>query len=64
LRTGQTIGATDADGVKITDRPVSVSDLFVTFCQVLGLNPHEEYVTDRQQPIKLVTGGEAIRELF
>jgi hypothetical protein len=64
LRTGQAIGATDADGVKITDRPVSVPDLFATFCRVLGLDPHEEYVTDRQQPIKLVTGGEPIGELF
>ncbi len=61
---GQVIGATDADGKDVTDRPVSVPDLFVSFCKVLGLDPHQEYVTADERPIKLVEGGEVIRELF
>ena len=64
VKMGQVIGATDADGVKVTDRPVSVQDLFVTFCHVLGMNPHDEYYTDQDQPLKLVEGGELIKELF
>lgn len=63
VKMGQVIGSTDADGVKITDRPVSVSDLFVTFCHFLGMNPRDEYFTDLQQPLKLVTGGELVKEL-
>jgi hypothetical protein len=43
---------------------VGVSDLFVTFCHILGMNPHDEYVTDLQQPLKLVEGGELVKELF
>jgi uncharacterized protein (DUF1501 family) len=64
VKMGQVIGATDSDGVKVTDRPVGVQDLFVTFCHVLGMNPHDEYLTDQDQPLKLVEGGELIKELF
>ncbi len=64
VKTGQVIGATDKDGVDVTDRPVSVQDLFVTFCKVLGFDPHDEYYTNENQPIQLVKGGELISELF
>ena len=64
VKMGQVIGATDKEGVKVSERPVGVSDLFVTFCHILGLNPHEEYITDQDQPLKLVEGGELIKELF
>ena len=53
VRGGQVIGATDADGVHVTDRPVSVQDLFITFCQVLSIDPHEEYLTTDRRPIKI-----------
>ncbi len=64
VRGGQVIGATDHDGVKVTDRPVGVGDLFMTFCQVLDIDPTEEYVTADRRPIKIVEHGEVIRELF
>ncbi len=64
VRGGQIIGATDRDGVSVTDRPVSVQDLFQTFCQVLEIDPHEEYLTTDRRPIKIVEGGEVIHELF
>jgi len=64
VKTGQVIGATDKDGVKVTDRPVGVQDLFVTFCHCLDINPREEYTTREDQPIQLVKGGELIKELF
>jgi hypothetical protein len=64
VRTGQVIGATDHDGVHVTDRPVGVGDLFMTFCHVLGIDPAEEYVTADRRPLKIVEHGEVIRELF
>jgi hypothetical protein len=64
VRGGQVIGATDADGVNVTDRPVSVQDLFVTFCQVLSIDPHQEYLTTDRRPVKFVDGGQVIGELF
>ena len=63
VKMGQVIGSTDAEGVHITDRPISIPDLFVTFCHFLGLNPHDEYTTDQNMPLKLVEGGEVIKEL-
>ena len=53
-----------SDAVKVTDRPISVPDLFVTFCHILGMNPRDEYFTEQDQPLKLVDGGELIKELF
>jgi len=64
VKMGQVIGATDADGVKVTDRPLKVQDLYVTFCHLLGMNPHDEYVTAQNQPLKLVEGGKLIDELL
>jgi hypothetical protein len=64
VKGGRVIGATDKDGVKVTDRPVGVQDLFVSFCRVLDLEPAEEHVTTDQRPVKLVEGGKVIRELF
>jgi hypothetical protein len=64
VKMGQVIGSTDDEGVTVKDRPIGVQDLFVSFCHVLGLNPHDEYTTDQNQPLKLVDGGELIPELF
>ncbi len=64
VRGGQVIGATDKDGLDVRDRPVEVQDLFVTFCHVLGLDTHDEYIAANERPIKLVEGGTLIRELF
>jgi hypothetical protein len=64
VKVGQVIGATDKNGVEVTDRPIGVADLFVSFCKVLGIDPHDEYHTDADQPHQFVKGGKLINELF
>ena len=64
VRGGQVIGATDADGIDVTDRAIGVSDLCLTLCHVMGMKPDDEYRTSDNRPIKLVEGGELIHELF
>lgn len=65
VKPGIVLGQTDSDGVKVTERPVGVQDLFVTFCHVLGLDPAHEYMTPENQPLKLVKdGGKVIHELL
>jgi hypothetical protein len=65
VQPGQVLGATDKDGVDVTERPVSVSDLYLSFCHSLSINPEEEYYTPENQPLKLVKeGGKLISELF
>ena len=64
VRGGQVIGATDADGIDVTDRAIGVSDLCLTLCHIMGMKPDDEYRTNDNRPIKLVEGGELIHELF
>ncbi len=40
-------------------------DLYNTFCHSLGVDPHDEYTTAENQPLKLVDeGGKVVEELF
>lgn len=64
VRGGQVIGATDPDGVDVTDRAIGVADLCRTFCHVMGMNAEEEYRTTDNRPVKLIEGGAVISELF
>ena len=64
IRGGQVIGETDAGGVEVTDRPVTVSDLFRTIYTTLGIDADHENMSRIGRPIKLVDGGEVVRELL
>jgi Protein of unknown function (DUF1501) len=63
LKGGQTVGATDKDGVDITDRPVGVMDLIATMTKSMTINVDTQYTTPRGRPYKVVDGGQPIREL-
>lgn len=60
---GVVIGKTSPDGSEVTDRPISVPDLFRTICAVLGVDPDREHITSLGQPVKTVDGGTVITEL-
>jgi hypothetical protein len=64
VKGGRAIGATSSDGTAITDRPVSVQDLFTSFCHSLKINPRKENHGPLDRPIKIVDGGEPVKELF
>lgn len=64
VRGGQVIGATDAKGIEVAQRPVSVPDLFCTFCHALGVNPRREHLSNVGRPIKIVETGETVQEVF
>jgi hypothetical protein len=57
------VGETAAGGVEVTDRPVTVNDLFRTVYTTLGIDPDAEHYSLAGRPIKLVDGGAVIREL-
>jgi Protein of unknown function (DUF1501) len=61
---GRIIGATDANGVEVVDRPVTVPDLFCTFCRALEINPREENQSNVGRPLKIVETGRAVAEVF
>jgi hypothetical protein len=64
IRGGQVIGATDPSGTEVIERPVTVQDLFRTFCASLKIDADNENMTPIGRPIKVVEGGEPITELF
>jgi hypothetical protein len=64
VRGGQVIGETDAGGVTIRDRPVTVPDLFQTFCHSLGIDADRENISPIGRPIKIVDGGSVVEEVF
>lgn len=64
VKGGQVIGATNTDGTAVAERPVSVADLFCTFCHALGISPRKENQTNVGRPLKIVEDGETVREVF
>jgi hypothetical protein len=64
VKGGQVIGATDKEGVEVVERPVSVADLFCTFCQALAINPRDENQSNVGRPLKIVETGKAVAEVF
>jgi hypothetical protein len=48
----------------VTDRPVTVVDLFQTFAKSLGIDPTFENIAPNGRPIKIVDGGQPVSELF
>ncbi|HEY1377761.1 MAG TPA: DUF1501 domain-containing protein [Gemmataceae bacterium] len=64
VKGGRVIGATSSDGLSIAERPVTVPDLFTTFCHALQINPRKENHGPLDRPVKIVDGGQPVAELF
>jgi len=64
VRGGQVIGATNRLGTEVVERPVTVPDLFCTFCRALGIDPRHENQSNVGRPLKIVEGGHAVPEVF
>jgi uncharacterized protein (DUF1501 family) len=64
VRGGQVIGAVDKSGAEVTERPVTVPDLFQTLCHALGVDPEHENHTSLGRPIKIVDGGSVVDEVL
>ena len=64
MRGGRVVGATSTTGVDVTQRQVTVPDLFCTFCRSLGIDPRRENITAIGRPIRIVDGGQPVNELF
>ena len=57
---GRVLGATDQNGVQVTDLPVEPEDLLFTIYTLLGVDPAREYQTPIGRPVKPVNGGHFI----
>lgn len=65
LKEGLVIGKTNENGTELTDRPVTIHDLFCTFYRTLGIDPHKE-LSFEDRPIPLVEDklGKPLTEVF
>ena len=64
IRGGQVVGATDESGADVAERPVTVHDLFQTFCTSLDIDSSIENMSPIGRPIRIVEDGEPVSELF
>jgi hypothetical protein len=63
VKGGQAVGATDLDGAEVSDRPITVPDLYRTIAHVMDLNADKLRVSPSGRPIKEVDGGKVIAGL-
>jgi uncharacterized protein (DUF1501 family) len=64
IKGGQLLGATDARGEAVKDRPVTVPDLYATLLTAFGIDPVKVYRSPGGRPIKLADKGKVVTELF
>ena len=64
LRHGQVIGATEADGGHIKERPVTPGDLAATIYRHMGVPLDATYLDATGRPRSIVEHGSPIAELF
>lgn len=64
IKAGQIVGQTTADGVEVTDKPVSAGDFFATICKALSIDHTDSYEAAGRPVPYTATGAEPIAELF
>jgi hypothetical protein len=65
LKRGVVVGATDADGVDVAEKPFNEQNLFATIFTALGIDPHGEYDLPGMPTFHRVENkAEPIRELL
>jgi hypothetical protein len=63
VRGGQLIGNTDAHGETPDERPIRPEDIAQSILGLFGVDTDAEYQTPAGRPMKILTGGEFVREL-
>jgi uncharacterized protein (DUF1501 family) len=64
IKGGRVIGKTDARAERPASLAYGPEDLSATLCQLMGIDPHEEFLTPEGRPVALVNDGRVIDELL
>lgn len=64
IKAGLCVGETSPDGMEITNRAVSVDDLFATLCTAMTIDPYEELITPEGRPLAIAADGVSISEIL
>jgi hypothetical protein len=62
VKRGQVVGETDAFGELPASRPVLPEDLLATIYHLIGIDAEKEYRTETGRPIRVLSGGEVVKE--
>jgi hypothetical protein len=66
VRGGRVVGGTDAAGVAVTERPVTVQELHATVCHAMGIDQDKQFFAGRR-PMRIVdsaTSPKPVLELY
>jgi uncharacterized protein (DUF1501 family) len=69
IKMGQVVGASDEKGYNVTDRVVTMGDLYATIYKALGIDWTKEYMSPIGRPLKIANSlddqtGEPVNELL
>jgi hypothetical protein len=64
VKTGVTVGETDANAEMPKDRPITVEDVAATIYRAIGIDTNKAFLTSDGRPIKIADGGTPVEELF
>ena len=69
IKTGQVVGSSDEKGYNVSDRVVSMGDLYATIYKALGIDWRKEYMSPIGRPVKIANSledrtGEPVQELL
>ena len=65
IRPGAVVGASDATGAFVKDRPISPEDILATMYHLKGIDPDTTTIPDRvKRPVRLIDSGQVIEELL
>ena len=64
IQPGTVVGASDAQGAFVKDRPVSPEDILATMYHLKGIRPDTTILDRLRRPVRLVENGEVVSELL
>ena len=64
IRGGQVLGASDARAERPISDPCGPEDLGATMMHLLGINPHDEFLTPEGRPVKIVNEGRVLSAIL
>lgn len=64
VKGGVVVGSTDARGEHPVDRPLTPGDLHATIYDVLGIDPHVQFLHPSGRPVSAIDEGSVIKELL
>ncbi len=64
LKMGQVVGASNANGERPKDRPITVPQVLATVYKAIGIDPGQTFPAGNGRPVYVLDDRELVRELL